>query len=71
MNMRGIPGIVIHGDADPTVSVAGSHAVVAEFKKRGVECQHIEIPGGDHINVVQPNFGAVFDFFDKHRKSGP
>jgi predicted peptidase len=69
--MKGIPAIVIHGDADPTVNVAGSRAMVAEFKKRGVECQYIEVPGGDHINVVRPNFGAVYDFFDKHRRSAP
>jgi predicted esterase len=69
--MKGIPAIVIHGDADPTVNVAGSRAMVAELKKRGVEHQYIEVPGGDHISVVQPNFGAVYDFFDKHRRSGP
>jgi predicted esterase len=69
--MKSIPAIVVHGDADPTVAVGGSRAMVEALKKFGADYRYIEVPGGDHINVVQPNFGAVFDFFDKHRKSTP
>jgi predicted esterase len=69
--MKGIPAIVIHGDADPTVPVAGSRTMVEALKKLGVDYQYIEVPGGNHMNVVQPNFGAVLDFFDKHRKKAP
>ncbi len=69
--MKGMPAIVIHGDADPTVPVAGSRSMVEALKKLGVDYSYIEVPGGNHMNVVQPNFGAVFDFFDKHRKNAP
>jgi predicted esterase len=66
--MRQIPEIVIHGDADPTVRVEGSRAMVAEMKKLGVEHQYIEVAGGNHIDIVAPNLPAVFQFFDKHPK---
>jgi poly(3-hydroxybutyrate) depolymerase len=67
--MKRIPEIVVHGDADPTVPVAGSRAMVAEMKKQGVQVQYIEVPKGNHMDIVVPNLGVVFDFFDKHRKA--
>jgi len=67
--MKHIPEIVVHGDADATVPVAGSRAMVAEMKKQGVNVQYIEVSKGNHIDVVVPNLSAVFNFFDKHRKS--
>jgi predicted peptidase len=66
--MRGIPQVVVHGDKDPTVPVNGSRLMVAEMKRLGVEVQYIEVPGGDHNNVVPPNLEAVVSFFDTHRK---
>jgi poly(3-hydroxybutyrate) depolymerase len=66
--MRHIPQIVVHGDADPTVSVAASRAMVAEMKRLGVEVRYIEVPGGNHADVVVPNLPAIFDFFDAHRR---
>jgi hypothetical protein len=40
-------------------------------KKLGAEIKYIEVPGGDHGSVVAPNFPAVFEWFDSHkRKSG-
>jgi poly(3-hydroxybutyrate) depolymerase len=66
--MRHIPQIVIHGDADPTVNVQGSRAMVEAMRKLGVEVTYIEVPGGNHINIAAPNFPAIFDFFEKHRK---
>jgi predicted peptidase len=69
--MKNIPQIIVHGGADMTVPVAGSRAMAAELKKLGVEHQFIEVPGGNHINVVEPNLAAVVDFFDMHRKKTP
>jgi len=66
--MKAIPQIVVHGDADPTVPVNGSRSMVEAMKRLGVEHQYIEVPGGDHINIVVPNLPAVFDFFNKHSK---
>jgi poly(3-hydroxybutyrate) depolymerase len=64
-----VPEFVVHGDADPTVSVAGSRAMVAKMKELGIEVQYIEVPGGNHSDVVAPNFAAMFAFFDAHRKA--
>jgi len=66
-----IPEIVIHGDKDPTVPVERSRVMVEMGKKLGIEIKYVEVPGGDHGNVVAPTFKDVFDWFDTHRrKSG-
>jgi predicted esterase len=67
--MRHIPEVVVHGDADNTVPVSGSRAMVAEMKKLGVDVKYIEVPGGSHTSVPGPNMSAIFDFFDTHKKS--
>jgi poly(3-hydroxybutyrate) depolymerase len=67
--IRHIPEIIVHGDADPTVAVAGSRTMVAKLKELGVEHRYIEVPGGLHGDVVAPNIPAIVEFFDTHRKS--
>lgn len=63
-----IPEIVIHGDNDPTVPVERSRVMVEMGKKLGIEIKYVEVPGGDHGNVVAPTFKDVFDWFDTHRR---
>jgi poly(3-hydroxybutyrate) depolymerase len=67
--IRSVPEIIVHGDADPTVNVAGSRAMVAKLKEMGTEIKYIEVPGGLHSDVVAPNIAAAIDFFDAHKKS--
>jgi poly(3-hydroxybutyrate) depolymerase len=67
--MKHIPQIVVHGDADPTVNVQGSRLMVAEMKRLGVDVKYIEVAGGNHSDVVGPNFAPILDFFDGHRKT--
>jgi predicted esterase len=67
--MRRIPEFVVHGDADPTVNVAGSRTMVAAMKPLNVDVLYIEVTGGDHGNVVEPNFAGMFQFFDTHAKN--
>jgi predicted peptidase len=64
-----VPQFVVHGDADPTVSVRGSRAMVAKAKELGIEMTYIEVPGGNHGNVLVPNFEGLFKFFDAHTKT--
>ena len=66
--MKAIPQIVVHGDADPTVNVSGSRAMVAELKRLGAEVTYIEVPGGNHTDVVVPNLPKVFEFLAAHRR---
>jgi predicted esterase len=67
--MKAIPQIVVHGDADPTVSVEGSRLMVAALKKLGAEVNYVEVPGGNHTDVVVPNLPKVFDFLAAHTKA--
>lgn len=64
-----VPEIVVHGDADATVNVQGSRAMVAQLKAQGSEVTYIEVAGGSHRSVIAPNLDAVFTFFDAHRKT--
>jgi poly(3-hydroxybutyrate) depolymerase len=67
--MKSIPQIVVHGDADPTVSVEGSRVMVAELKKLGADVTYVEVPGGNHTDVVVPNLPKVFEFLASHTKA--
>lgn len=67
--IKNVPEFVVHGDADPTVNVRGSRAMVARMKELGIDVTYTEVPGGNHGNVVAPNFPALFEFFDKHKKN--
>ncbi len=63
-----IPQFVVHGDADPTVNVRGSRSMVEAMKTNGVDVTYIEVPGGNHSNVVEPNFEKMIQFFSAHPK---
>jgi len=69
--MKSIPQFVVHGDADATVPVGRSRDMVAEMKRLGVDYRYIEVAGGNHVNVVEPNLAALFDFFDTKRRPTP
>lgn len=63
-----IPQIVVHGDADNTVPVAGSRAMVDALKLHKSTVTYIEVPGGGHTNIAPMNMSKIFDFFDAHRR---
>lgn len=63
-----VPQLLVHGDADRTVPVERSRAIVEAGKKLGAEVKYIEVPGGDHGGVVAPHFKDVFDWFDAHKR---
>jgi poly(3-hydroxybutyrate) depolymerase len=66
--IKHIPQLVVHGDRDPTVSVAGSRAMVQKARELGIEVKYIEVQGGNHSDIVVPNLPAAFEFFDRHPK---
>jgi poly(3-hydroxybutyrate) depolymerase len=68
--IKEIPQFVVHGDADPTVPVTGSRTMVRALQGVGAEVVYTEVPGGNHNNVVEPNLGAMFAFFDQHPVRG-
>jgi len=65
-----IPQFVVHGDADPTVTVGGSRTMVAALKAANANVRYLEIPGGNHNDVVEPNLSAMFEFFDAYPRRG-
>jgi predicted peptidase len=66
--IKHVPQFVVHGDADATVNVNGSRAMVAKAKELGIDVKYIEVPGGSHGGVVAPNLAGMFEFFNAHRK---
>jgi len=67
--IKHIPAFVVHGDADPTVNVRGSRTMVEAMKTQNVDYVYIEVPGGNHSNVVEPNFAGMMKFFDTRRRA--
>ena len=67
--IKGIPQFVVHGDADATVNVSGSRTMVAALKAAHGDVTYIEVPGGSHLNVVEPNLAGLFDFFATRTKA--
>ena len=66
--IKHLPAFVVHGDNDPTVNVRGSRTMVEAMKTHGVDFTYIEVPGGNHSNVVEPNFAGMLQFFSTRRK---
>jgi predicted esterase len=66
--IKHIPWIVVHGDADPTVSVEESRKMVKAGKELGIKIKYIEVAGGNHSNIVVPNIPAIFDWFEMHKR---
>jgi predicted esterase len=67
--MKGIPQLVVHGDADNTVNVSGSRNMVAALKKAGATVTYIEVAGGSHTDMVVPNLPKAFEFMSLQRKT--
>lgn len=44
--------LVIHGDADDTVPVAGSRLTVAMMRQLGIKHEYVEVAGGDHSRII-------------------
>jgi predicted peptidase len=47
-----VPTLVIHGDADDTVPVAGSRLTVAMMRELGIRHEYVEVAGGDHGRII-------------------
>ncbi len=63
-----VPEIVVHGDADPTVPVEESRKMVKAAQAAGAKVKYIEVPGGNHSNIVTLHMKDIFDWFDVHTR---
>jgi predicted esterase/ribosomal protein L29 len=66
--MKGIPQLVVHGDADNTVNVSGSRNMVEALRKAQADVTYLEIVGGSHTDIVVPNLPVAFDFLATQKK---
>jgi poly(3-hydroxybutyrate) depolymerase len=66
--IKGMPVILVQGDKDVLVPVAGARRWADQMKKLEMTYDYIEVEGGDHVNVVGQNVSKIFDFFDKHKR---
>lgn len=65
-----IPVIVIQGDEDNLVNVEVTRTWVAKLGELGISHRYVEIPGGDHSQIIArtpENVKHIFDFFDDIR----
>lgn len=64
-----IPMIIVQGDQDTLVPVAGVRQWADKMKELGITHQYIEVPGGDHGSVLTTGVPDVFAFFARHSKA--
>ncbi len=63
-----VPVFVVQGDMDTAVPVAGTRRYIDRLKELNATYEYLEIPGGDHGNVIAIGMPDIFKFFDKHSK---
>lgn len=67
--IKHIPQFVVHGDSDKTVPVGMSRVMVEAGKKVGATITYVEVPGGNHVDIVVPNIAGMFEFFAKQARA--
>jgi len=66
-----MPIIVVQGDQDTLVPVAGTRVWVAKMQELEMDHKYIEIAGGNHITSITQNpsmIAEVFTFLNSHKK---
>jgi len=66
--IKHIPVILVQGDQDKLVPVAGARRWAEQMKKLGMTHEYIEVAGGDHISIAFDKMPDIFEFFNKHKK---
>jgi len=67
---RNIPVIIVQGDMDTLVPVAGTRLWIEKLKELNMTYQYVEVAGGDHGSVLTTGAPDIFAFFAKHTKAG-
>ena len=65
---KNIPMIIVQGDQDPLIPVAGVRHWIDQMKELHITHQYIEMAGGDHGSVLTTGVPDVITFFSKHSK---
>jgi len=64
-----IPMIIVQGDMDTLVPVAGARLWIEKMKELKMTYEYVEVAGGDHGSVLTTGAPDIFAFFAKHRKT--
>jgi predicted esterase len=67
-SIKGMPVIIIQGDADTAVPVANTRRWADKLKELNMTHEYHEIPGGDHGSVISTGMPDIFAFFSKHSR---
>lgn len=66
--IKHVPVILIQGDQDKLVPVAGARRWAEQMKKLSMQYEYIEVAGGGHVDVAFQNMPKIFAFFNEHKK---
>jgi dienelactone hydrolase len=66
-----MPMMIVHGDMDTAVPVAVGRSWAEAMRELRMPHQYIEVPGGDHGNVISIGMPDIFTFFGTHAKPVP
>lgn len=66
--IKHIPVILVQGDKDNLVPVAGARRWAEQMKKLEMDYEYIEVKDGDHVSIAAANLPKIFEFFDKHKR---
>jgi predicted peptidase len=66
---KNVPMIIVQGDMDELVPVAGTRLWIDQMKELKMTYQYVEVPGGTHGSVLTTGAADIFAFFAKHTKA--
>lgn len=66
--IKDVPVILVQGDKDVLVPVAGARRWAAKMKELGMTYDYLEVPGGDHVSIAADKMPDIFAFFNKHKR---
>ena len=66
---KGVPFVIVQGDMDTLVPVAGARLWIDKMKELNITHQYVEVAGGDHGSVLTTGMADIFGFFAKHSKT--
>jgi poly(3-hydroxybutyrate) depolymerase len=64
-----IPMIIVQGDMDTLVPVAGTRLWIEKMRDLKMSYQYVEVPGGTHGSVLTTGAPDIFAFFARHTKA--
>jgi poly(3-hydroxybutyrate) depolymerase len=65
---KNVPMIIVQGDMDTLVPVAGARRWIEKMKELKMTHEYVEVAGGDHGSVLTTGAADIFAFFGKHTK---